>query len=43
MIYIVSLVYDDIVDELEICWGVFIVYNLFINCIVVLVGDFLFV
>lgn len=43
MIYIVSLVYDDVVDEVDLWWNVFMVNSLFDNWVVVLVGDFFFV
>lgn len=42
-IYIVILLYDDVVDELYLCCGMFIVNVEFGNVVSVLVGDFIYI
>lgn len=43
LLYIVMLVYDDIVDEVDMCCGLLILCLCFGNSIVVYIGDYFFV
>lgn len=42
-IYMVILLYDDVVDELDLCCGKVIVNVVFGNVVSVLVGDFIYI
>lgn len=42
MIYVVSLLYDDVFDNVVMCWGLWVLNLEVGNKLVILVGDFLF-
>lgn len=43
MIYMVFLVYDDVIDDVEFCRGKLIIKVKWDNCIVMYIGDYMFV